>query len=100
MTNYFFIGRVENWWDSNTEENYEKRAKCVIDQFNNFEALQVRLNLNGVANQAEAIPDIGGVKAAYIAYCKIWDSFLTYEFVLISINPFKYDLKNCISELK
>jgi predicted metalloendopeptidase len=36
-----FSGEIENWWDSDTEENYKKKEKCMIDQYSGFTARQV-----------------------------------------------------------
>jgi|FrelakmetLWP11LW_1041352.scaffolds.fasta_scaffold10031_1 predicted metalloendopeptidase len=34
-------GEIDNWWDSDTEESYKKKAQCMIDQYSSFTAKQV-----------------------------------------------------------
>ena len=42
----------------------------MIDQYGNFTAKQVGLNLNGINGQGENIADNGGIKEAYAGYRK------------------------------
>jgi predicted metalloendopeptidase len=34
-------GEIDNWWDSDTEASYKKKAQCMIDQYSSFTAKQV-----------------------------------------------------------
>jgi len=61
-------GEIENWWDPKTDSQYKVKAQCIIDQYGNYTATQVGVNLNGVNNQGENIADNGGIKEAYNAY--------------------------------
>ena len=64
------LGTLRNWWSNSTSEQYEQRAKCIIDQYGNYTADQVGVNLNGINNQGENIADNGGIKEAYGGYRK------------------------------
>ncbi|KAB7505878.1 Neprilysin [Armadillidium nasatum] len=64
-------GNLRNWWQNSTEQNFLQRAKCIIEQYNNFADQETGLNLNGVNTQGENIADNGGIKASYRAY-KRW----------------------------
>ncbi|RXG55910.1 Endothelin-converting enzyme 2 [Armadillidium vulgare] len=61
-------GNLRNWWQNSTEQNFLQRAKCIIEQYNNFADQETGLNLNGVNTQGENIADNGGIKASYRAY--------------------------------
>ncbi|XP_058793347.1 neprilysin-2-like isoform X3 [Phymastichus coffea] len=61
-------GNLVEWWQPSTKENYLKRAQCIIDQYANYTAHEVGLNLNGINTQGENIADNGGIKEAYYAY--------------------------------
>ena len=65
------VGKLRNWWKPSTEEEYAKRAQCVIDQYGNYTVEQVGLNLNGINTQGENIADNGGINAAYAHYPRI-----------------------------
>ena len=65
------LGTLKNWWSNSTGEEYEKRAQCIIDQYGNFTAEQVGLNLNGINTQGENIADNGGIKESYGGYGKL-----------------------------
>ena len=66
----YFIGTLKNWWSNSTSEEYEKRAQCIINQYGNFTAEQVGINLNGINTQGENIADNGGIKESYGGYGK------------------------------
>merc|ERR1711992_496320 len=42
-----YQGTLRNWWSNSTSEQYEQRAKCIIDQYGNYTADQVGVDLNG-----------------------------------------------------
>lgn len=63
-----YEGTLRNWWSNSTSEQYEQRAQCIINQYGNYTAEQVGINLNGVNNQGENIADNGGIKEAYGGY--------------------------------
>ena len=57
-----------NWWTNQTSQEYERRAKCIINQYGNYTAEQIGMKLNGINTQGENIADNGGIKEAYNAY--------------------------------
>jgi len=61
-------GNLVDWWAAETKEAYLKKASCIINQYGNYIAEQVGMNLNGVNTQGENIADNGGIKQAYRAY--------------------------------
>ncbi|XP_058805565.1 neprilysin-2-like isoform X2 [Phymastichus coffea] len=65
---YDKYGNRKNWWESNTEKNFIKKAKCIVEQYNNYTVPEVGLNVNGQLTQGENIADNGGFKLAYYAY--------------------------------
>jgi len=66
--NQDFEGKLVDWWEASTAANYNSRAQCIIDQYGNFTAREIDLNLNGINTQGENIADNGGVKEAYLGY--------------------------------
>ena len=69
---YFFTstiaGNLNDWWEKATGEEYNERAKCIIDQYSEQLNRQTGLNLKGKQTQGENIADNGGIKEAYMAY--------------------------------
>ncbi|KAK6639892.1 hypothetical protein RUM43_008167 [Polyplax serrata] len=63
-------GNLIDWWAKETEQKFIERAQCIIDQYGNYTAEEVGLQLNGINTQGENIADNGGVKEAYRAYVK------------------------------
>ncbi|KAF8361762.1 nep-1 [Pristionchus pacificus] len=61
-------GNLHEWWQQQTRKEFEKRAKCIIDQYGNETIPEIDMNLNGKLTQGENIADNGGIKAAYRAY--------------------------------
>ena len=69
----FFDDGEVGLWTEKTIENYNERAKCIIDQYSSYNATQVNKNLIGSQTQGENIADNGGVKESFRAYRK-WAS--------------------------
>ena len=63
-------GTLRDWWNAETAEKFTQKAQCVVEQFGNFTAEQVGLNLNGINTQGENIADMGGLLPAYEGYGK------------------------------
>ncbi|HEX6217353.1 MAG TPA: M13-type metalloendopeptidase [Vicinamibacterales bacterium] len=60
-------GALRDWWTKTDETEYQKRAKVLIDQFNEFEPLP-GLHVNGALTLGENIADLTGLVIAYEAY--------------------------------
>jgi len=65
---YDEMGNLADWWEMKTKERFLKKTRCIIQQYGNYTAHQVGLNLNGINTQGENIADNGGLKQAYRAY--------------------------------
>jgi len=63
-----FEGKLVDWWANETATEYKRRAQCVIEQYGNFTADQIKIKLNGINTQGENIADNGGIKEAYLGY--------------------------------
>lgn len=62
-------GNLSNWWTPSDEQEFTKRAKMIVQQFNEFKVLD-SLHVNGEATQGENIADLGGVVLGYTAFKK------------------------------
>ncbi|KAI0556144.1 peptidase family M13 [Xylaria curta] len=63
-------GNYTDWWTNRTVEEFNKRADCFVDQYNNFtiEGNNGPLHVNGRLTLGENIADAGGVSAAFAAW--------------------------------
>lgn len=66
-----FTGNLKDWWEPVTKTQFVDKTKCIINQYGNYTAKQVGLNLNGITTQGENIADNGGTKEAYMALGKL-----------------------------
>ena len=62
-------GNLRDWWSKKSADEYNKRRKAVVSQYNAYEALP-GLHVNGELTQGENIADIGGLRLAYAALQK------------------------------
>ena len=62
-------GNLSNWWTKDDEENFNKRAQKMVDQFNGYKVLDT-MHVNGKACLGENIADLGGVILGYRAFQK------------------------------
>ena len=62
-------GNLKNWWTDTDFKKFKERTKLIIDQFNDFVAID-SLHVNGELTQGENIADLGGLTMAYYAYKK------------------------------
>ena len=62
-------GNLRDWWSKKSADEYNKRRKAVVAQYNAYEALP-GLHVNGELTQGENIADSGGLKLAYAALQK------------------------------
>ena len=60
-------GALKDWWTKADEAEYMKRAKVLVDQFNQFEPLP-GLHVNGELTLGENIADLTGLVIAHQAY--------------------------------
>ena len=63
-------GNLANWWEFETFSKFLEKTTCIIQQYGNYTADAVNLQLNGINTQGENIADNGGLKEAYRAYGK------------------------------
>jgi putative endopeptidase len=62
-------GNLTDWWTKEDGEEYVKRAKAIIEQFNEFIPVDT-LHVNGEATQGENIADLGGLLLGIDAFKK------------------------------
>lgn len=62
-------GNMKMWWTEADFKNFKDRTKLIIEQFNNYTALD-SLHVNGEMTQGENIADLGGLTMSYYAYKK------------------------------
>ena len=62
-------GNLLSWWTKKDEEEFNKRAQLIINQFNEFEPLP-GYHINGKATTGENIADLGGILLGIQAYKK------------------------------
>jgi putative endopeptidase len=60
-------GNLENWWTPADRKEFDKRAACVIDQFDSIDVGE-GLHHKGKLVVGEAMGDLGGLTLAYRAY--------------------------------
>jgi endothelin-converting enzyme/putative endopeptidase len=59
-------GNLRDWWSPPVGKDFEKRAQCVVEQYNGYTAID-ELKLNGKLTLGENIADLGGLKLAHAA---------------------------------
>jgi predicted metalloendopeptidase len=62
-------GNLVDWWSPEDLQNFQKRAACIVNQFDSFE-VEPDLHVNGKLVVGEAIADLGGLSIAYAAFQK------------------------------
>ncbi|MFI5289944.1 MAG: M13 family metallopeptidase, partial [Polyangia bacterium] len=60
-------GNLVDWWTPAVSKEFDKRADCVVKQFDDYTVLGT-VHLNGKLTLGENIADLGGIKLAYTAY--------------------------------
>jgi putative endopeptidase len=60
-------GKLRDWWTPEDETEFQKRAKLLVEQFNQFSPLP-GVKVNGELTLGENIGDLGGLSIAYKAY--------------------------------
>jgi len=59
-------GNLRDWWTKADAEEFQKRAKCLIDEYSKFEAVP-GVHLNGELTLGENTADNGGLRLAFLA---------------------------------
>ena len=62
-------GNLRDWWSKQSADEYDRRRKAVVDQYNEYEPLP-GLHVNGELTQGENIADIGGIMMGFEAFKK------------------------------
>ncbi|MCY7409141.1 MAG: M13 family metallopeptidase, partial [Chitinophagales bacterium] len=62
-------GNLRDWWSTKDKEEFKKRCRQIIDQFNQYVVLD-SIQVNGEATQGENIADLGGIVIALEAFKK------------------------------
>ncbi len=62
-------GNLADWWTKEDGEEFNKRARVIIEQFNEFVPVDT-LHVNGDATQGENIADLGGLLIGIDAFKK------------------------------
>ncbi|KAK5981416.1 hypothetical protein GCK32_005806 [Trichostrongylus colubriformis] len=63
-------GEQRKWWKTKWTEEYDKRALCYKEQYDNVKIPKFNISLNGTKTLGENIADNEGIKIAYRAYKK------------------------------
>ena len=59
-------GNLRDWWTKADTDEFQKRAKCLIDEYAKFEAVPGQ-HLNGELTLGENTADLGGLRLAFLA---------------------------------
>lgn len=62
-------GNLKSWWTKKDEEEFNKRAQVMVEQFNAYEPLK-GYHINGKATLGENIADLGGILLGLEAFKK------------------------------
>jgi putative endopeptidase len=64
-----YLGRLRDWWTDADLKQFQTRAACVANQFDNY-FIEPGVHHNGKLVLGESIGDLGGAKVAFLAYEK------------------------------
>ncbi len=62
-------GNFKNWWTDEDKKKFDKKAKVIEEQFNNYTAID-DMKVNGALTLGENIADLGGLAIAFSAFKK------------------------------
>ncbi|CAJ0606404.1 unnamed protein product [Cylicocyclus nassatus] len=65
---YDAYGKRRDWWSEDSQEKYEQRSQCFVDQYGKIEVPETGHKIDGERTLRENIADNGGVKLSYGAY--------------------------------
>ena len=60
-------GNLRDWWKKTDGAQFTRRAKCVVDEYNGFVAVD-DLHVNGQLTLGENLADFAGLRLAFLAY--------------------------------
>ncbi len=60
-------GNLRDWWTPSASEEFDRRAACVVDQYDGYVAVD-DVKLSGKLTLGENIADLGGLKLAHAAW--------------------------------
>jgi endothelin-converting enzyme/putative endopeptidase len=60
-------GNLHDWWTKQDAAEFEKRAKCVSDQYSQYTVVD-DIKINGKLTLGEDVADLGGTILAYMAW--------------------------------
>jgi putative endopeptidase len=60
------MGRAQNWWTDADQREFQKRAQCIIDQYEGYE-IEPGVHHQGKQVLSEALGDQAGIHFAYLA---------------------------------
>ena len=60
-------GNLKDWWTKQDGAEFERRAKCVSDQYSGYNVID-NLKINGKLTLGEDVADLGGTFLAYLAW--------------------------------
>jgi putative endopeptidase len=63
------MGRAQNWWTDSDQREFQKRAQCIIDQYDGY-AIEPGVTHQGKLVLPEALGDQAGLHFAYVALKK------------------------------
>ena len=61
------LGNLKDWWTKTDAQEFEKRAKCVSDQYSQYTIVD-GIKINGKLTLGEDVADLGGTLLAYLAW--------------------------------
>jgi putative endopeptidase len=60
-------GNLRDWWTKEDGEEFEKRAKCISDQYSSYVIID-DIKINGKLTLGEDVADLGGLLLAWMAW--------------------------------
>jgi len=60
-------GNLRDWWTADDGKEFEKRAKCISDQYSGYTIID-DIKINGKLTLGEDVADLGGLLLAYVAW--------------------------------
>jgi putative endopeptidase len=61
------LGNLKDWWTEKDGAEFDRRAKCIVDQYSSYIAVG-DIHINGKLTNGEDIADLGGTMLAYYAW--------------------------------